>query len=105
MIVEMRSYTFHPGKAAEYLKIVEAEALPLQTKYLGAPVGFYQSDIGPQNQVIHMWAYENYADRETRRDALDAEPAWKAFQQKPGPLIQSYETRILVPAPFFVPKR
>jgi hypothetical protein len=105
LIVEMRSYTFHAGKANEYLKLVENEALELQTKHLGAPVGFYTSDIGPQNQVIHMWAYEDYADRERRRNALDAEPKWKAFQPKPLPLIQSYETRILLPAPFFIPKR
>ncbi len=105
MIVEMRSYTFHPGKASEYLKIVESDALALQTEYLGAPVGFYSSDVGPQEQVIHMWAYEDHADRERRRNELAKVPEWKAFQQKPPPLIQSYETRILVPAPFFVPKR
>ncbi len=105
MIVEMRSYTFHPGKAGEYLKLVADEAIAVQEEYLGKSVGYYSSDIGPQNNVIHMWAYEDYADRERRRDELDRQPAWKAFQPKTSPLIQSFETRILIPAPFYTPKR
>lgn len=105
MIVEMRQYVFNPGKVNEYFKLVEAEALALQVKHLGAPVGYYTTDVGPQNEVIHMWAYDDYADREKKRDALDAEPEWRAFQPKSASLVQSYQTRILVPAPFYTPKR
>jgi NIPSNAP len=105
MIVELREYIFKPGKVKEYFDLVQAEALELQVKHLGAPVGYYATDIGPQSQVIHMWAFADYADRERRRDALDAEPAWKAFQPKSAALVQSYETKILTPAPFYTPKR
>jgi hypothetical protein len=105
VIVEMRQYTFKSGKVKEYFKLVEDEALALQVKHLGAPVGYYTTDIGPQDQVIHMWAYDDYADRERKRNELDAEPAWRAFQPKSAELVQSYDTRILLPAPFYTPKR
>jgi hypothetical protein len=105
VIVEMRQYQFIPGKVKPYFDLVEAEAIALQTQYLGAPVGYYSTDIGPQSQVIHMWAFDDYADRERKRAALDAVPEWQAFQPKSAALVQSYDTRILVPAPFYTPKR
>lgn len=75
MIVDHRTYAIKPGKLNEYLKAYETEALPLQLKYLGHCVGWYVSnDIGPLNQVVHMWAYQSLADREARRGKLAADP-------------------------------
>ena len=36
MIIEKRTYTFHPGKVAEFLKLYEAEGLQIHTRYLPA---------------------------------------------------------------------
>ena len=99
MIIEKRTYTFHPGKIQEFLALYEREGLPLHTKYLPM-IGYFVSEIGTLNQVITMWGYESMADRNTRRDALYADPEWIAFGPKTTPFIQKMETAILRPTSF-----
>jgi len=107
MIIDHRTYAVKPGLLNDYLKLYETEAYPLQLKYLGRNVGWYVSnDIGPLSQVVHLWAYESLADREARRGALAADPAWGAFLTKAMPLLDSMENKILRPTSFFtVPER
>ena len=81
MIFEHRTYTVAHGQMNSYLARYEEFALPLQLKHLGRLLGFYVSEIGPLNQVLHIWVYDDLADRERRRAALDADPAWHAFKQ------------------------
>jgi hypothetical protein len=84
----------------------EREGYPVQTQHLGEPIGWYVSmDIGQLNQIVHMWAYEDLADRARRRAAMQADPAWNAYLEKAAPLIMHMENKILHPAPFFRPKR
>jgi hypothetical protein len=35
MLIDLRIYTFHPGRLGEFLKLAEAEILPLQARYSG----------------------------------------------------------------------
>ena len=100
MIVEMRTYTLHPGQSANYLRLYEAEGLATQTRILGKLVGYYSSETGDVNQVIHLWAYDDFAERQKRRAALWAEPVWLAYVPKVGPLIVSQQSKILNPASF-----
>ncbi|WP_223479455.1 NIPSNAP family protein [Oricola indica] len=99
MIIEKRTYTFHPGKVQEFLELYEREGLPLHTKYLPL-AGYFVSDIGTLNQVITMWRYESMADREEKRAALYADPEWTAFAPKTTHMIQKMETTILRPTPW-----
>jgi NIPSNAP len=103
MIVEERIYTLHHGKVAEYLKLYEEEGRAIQLKILGCNVGYYTVDTGPQNTVIHLWAYVDAAEREKRRGVLATDPHWQAYLPKIRPLMLVQETRILKPAPFFAP--
>lgn len=99
MIVEKRTYTVQPGKMAEFLAIYEAEGLAIHTKYL-TMLGYFVSDIGPQNQVVTLWSFESMADREERRARLYADPAWRAVLAKTVPMVQAAENVILKPTPF-----
>ena len=100
MIVEERIYTALPGKAQEYVRMYTEEGLAIQRPILGNLVGYFTSEIGTLNQIIHMWAYEDLADRAARRATLLADPRWKAYSAKVTPLLLSQENRILVPASF-----
>jgi hypothetical protein len=102
MIVEERIYTLHHGKVPEYLKLYGEEGREIQLPILGLNVGYYQVDVGPQNTIVHLWAYTDYADREARRQVLQADKRWQAYLQKIRPLTLTQDTRILKPAPFFV---
>jgi hypothetical protein len=100
MIVEMRTYTLKPGTAAEYLRLYEAEGLATQTRILGRLLGYYSSETGDVNQVVHLWAYEDFADRKARRAALFQDPAWLAYIPKIVSLLVTQESKILNPARF-----
>lgn len=102
MYVEERMYTLHIGKAPEYFRIYEADGMPTQTRHLPHMVGYYVTEVGPQNLVTHMWAYDDLLQREKCRAAMQADPAWQAYVQKIRPLIESQDTRIHKCAPFFV---
>ncbi|HEY8368110.1 MAG TPA: NIPSNAP family protein [Thermodesulfobacteriota bacterium] len=100
MILEERTYTLHPGKVGEYFSLYEKEGMAIQVPILGRLVGYFSTEIGELNQVVHMWAYDSLEERTRRRAELMADPRWKAFVPKLLALVQKMETRILVPAPF-----
>ena len=104
MLVEQRTYTTHPGKLQDYLSLYESEGLSIQRPILGRMVGYYRTEHGTLNQVVHLWAYASHAEREQRRALLAEQPDWIAYLRKMLPLLQSMESRILVPAPFFEPR-
>ena len=102
MYVEERMYRLHAGKAAEYFKNYEEFGLKVQLKHLPNLVGYYTTEVGELNLVVHMWAYDDLNDRERRRAAMQADPEWQAYLVKNRPFMISQETRIMKCAPFFV---
>lgn len=100
MIVEQRTYTLLAGKMPEYLRLYESEGLAIQTRILGRLVGYFTTEIGPLNQIIHMWGYDSFEDRARRRAQMQADPGWKAYIAKIQPLIQTQENKILNPTSF-----
>ncbi|WP_168787957.1 NIPSNAP family protein [Paraburkholderia aromaticivorans] len=100
MIVEERIYTVLPGKMKAFLTLVEHEGLPIQRPYLGEPLGYFTTETGELNQVVHWWGYESMADREQRRAQLSADPGWIEFAPKVLSLLARMENRILLPTAF-----
>lgn len=102
MIVDLRIYTVRPGQLAAFVKRYQEEAWPLQQKHLGRCLGWYTAVEGQLNQVVHIWAYESQADREARRNAMAADPAWQAYLAKSAEagLLVAQENRLLRPTDF-----
>jgi hypothetical protein len=100
MLVEHRTYTLHPGKVPVFLGLYEAEGIKIQTRILGRMIGYFTTEIGPLNQIIHMWGYEDLVDRAKRRAELMADPGFQAFGAKIQPLILTMENKILIPTAF-----
>ena len=76
MIVDVRTYTLIPRKMAKYLDLFEKHALPVMQRHGLELLGYYLSQIGPLNQVVHLWRYDSLADLEEKRAARDDDPAW-----------------------------
>jgi len=100
MIVEERIYTLLPGKVPDYLRAYETEGLAIQKAMLGTMVGYFSTEFGPLNQIVHLWAYRDLADREARRRRLGADPGWQAYVAKVRPLVVNQENKLLMPAAF-----
>ena len=101
MIVEERTYPLHVGKVPAYLKLYGEEGRAIQEPILGNMVGWFTAhDIGDLNTIVHLWGYEDLADRAARRATMAADLDWQAFVKKLQPLIASQHSRILTPAPW-----
>jgi len=102
MIIDIRTYTMVPGRLQRFLASYEKEGLPVQVSHQGNPIGYFVTETGPNNQVVHLWAYENMADREVRRAALAKDPDWIAYREKSAKEgnVQYQENKIAVPAAF-----
>lgn len=99
MVLEERTYTIKPGQIPAFLAIYEREGLAAQRRHLGEPVGWFTSEFGQLNQVVHMWRFESLDDRAKRR-ALYGDLEWQAFVPKALELIEKQENRILLPTRF-----
>src|SRR5262245_41542242 len=102
-IIDHRVYTARPVRLANFLDIYERVGLPMQRHYLGEPFGFFQTHIGEQNKVVHLWKFASLADREARRDEMEANPEWQAYRRKVAELdcLVDMRNEILKPVSFF----
>ncbi len=100
MYVEIRTYTLKNGSVPAYLDAVGDTGIEIQKRHLGRLIGYYASEIGPINQIVHIWGFESLDDRQRRRAALMADPQWQAFLPRIRDLIVQAECKIMNPAPF-----
>ena len=82
MIVDLRTYSIKIGALRAFLELYAREGLAVQTQHLGAPLGYYTTEVGELAQVVHLWQYADMADRERRRAALESDPRWLAYRTK-----------------------
>ena len=99
MIYEMRVYTLSPGKVPEFEAMIESEALPHLTRY-ATLVGWWSTEVGPLNEVVHLWAYDDLAARDAARRAQGEDAALQAFRPKAQALVQSQRNQLLKPSSF-----
>jgi NIPSNAP len=98
MIVEMRTYQLKTRSQPEVIKRF-GEALPVRLKF--SPLGgFFSTDVGPLNRIIHLWPYANLGEREHIRAEAAKAGGWPP---KIGEFIETAEAKILLPAPFSPP--
>ncbi len=55
MIIDHRTYVTQHGRLQEFIDRYEKMALGVQQHYLERLVGYFVTDIGPLNQVVHLW--------------------------------------------------
>jgi hypothetical protein len=94
-IIDLRIYTIIPRGMPEYLKLFEEMALPIQLRHIGPPVGYYTTEIGALNQVVHLWGFDSLADMEARRAARNADPGWPGYLAASAHLVLAQENRII----------
>jgi len=92
-IYEFRTYTLKPGTVAQAEKNF-GDALPNRIK--NSPLAaFWHTEMGPLNQIIHVWEYENLQHRADVR--AQSVPGWPPKIQE---FILTMESEIWTPAPF-----
>ena len=64
-LYEMRTYTLYVGKMAEAVKLYQELGFPALQKggHDKKLVGYFQGDTGMINQLVHLWKFDDDADR------------------------------------------
>ena len=92
MIYEMRTYDLKPRSLPEVLKRW-GEAIEKRTK-LSPLAAFWYTEIGPLNQIVHVWPYKDLEERGRVRAAAVAGGSWPP---KTGEFILAMRSDIMVP--------
>lgn len=95
MIYEFRTYTIHPRTLPEFMKRF-GDALPSRERH-SKLAAFWFTEIGPLNQVVHVWPYESAEARSKIRAKAVEDGSWPP---KVGDLIVDMKSEILNPLPF-----
>jgi hypothetical protein len=104
MIHELRRYTIKPGKTADYVEKSGSIGRPVRGDRYGKLLGYWSSELGPLNRVVHLWEFADLAARAAARAGLAKDERWvKEYLPVSGPLLEAQENLILTPfdwAPF-----
>ncbi len=95
MYFEMRTYTIRTGMIADYMKLFEEVGLPIISQYAEL-VGYWYTDIGELNQVVHIWKYDSLDQRTISRKKLYEDEKWQTkFLPEAMRMLEKQENKIM----------
>ncbi|KAE8156763.1 hypothetical protein BDV40DRAFT_305760 [Aspergillus tamarii] len=97
-LFELRSYTLHPGNLLEWESHWRTGLRARREVMEGVGAWFVQ--IGDLNTVHHLWQFANLEERKICREQSWGIEGWAETVHKTVPLIQSMQSRILIPMPW-----
>src|SRR5688500_15565153 len=98
MIYEMRTYDIKPRSLPEVEKRF-GEQYEHRKKY-SELAAFWHTEIGPLNQIIHVWGYKHMEERNKVREAAIKDGVWPP---KISEFIVSQQSAIMLPFSFMKP--
>jgi hypothetical protein len=99
-IYELRTYTLYVGKMREAVEVYQQLGEPWIAKRRSKLVGYFTSDVGALNQLVHLWRFDDDADRRKHWAEVYADEAFIAFAARIRPLILTQENKLLLAAPW-----
>ena len=78
MIYELRTYTVKPGTIGDMVKAASTVSRDIRKDDYGKLEGYWISEIGPLNQVMHLWSYKDLNERARLRTDLAKNPRWSS---------------------------
>lgn len=96
MLYELRTYTVKPGTLGDMVKAASTVSLDIRGNNYGKLEGYWSTEIGPLNQVLHLWSYSDFAERARLRAELAKNPRWTGeYLPIIRPLLMRQEVRLL----------
>ena len=99
-IYELRTYTAIVGKMGEITELYKNQGWPALQKHPQRLVGYFTGDIGAMNQLVHLWKFEDDADRRAFWAGVFGDAEFMAFAAKLRPLLLSQENKLMMAAPW-----
>jgi hypothetical protein len=76
MIDELRTYTVRQGTLGEVAKTAGEVGRAIRGDNYGKLEGYWMTEIGPLNQVMHLWSYADLNERARLRGELAKNARW-----------------------------
>jgi hypothetical protein len=107
VLVDHRTYRIKPAMMAAHLELYDKHGRAAQVRHLGEPLGYLIAESGELNTIVHMWVYDDAADRAKKRAAMMADPEWQNYLKLSAEAgyLQEQRTSLMNPAEFFPIKR
>jgi hypothetical protein len=102
-LYELRTYTLRVGTMAEAVKLYQEIGFPALQKgsHEKKLIGYFQADTGTINQIVHLWKFDDDADRRAHWAAVYANKDFvEGFASKFRPLLITQEVKLLQAAPW-----
>ena len=102
MIYDMRIYDINPGMVPEYMSAVRDVGLPVRQSHDVRLAGWFYDEIGSVNQVMHIWAYQGFADLEKKMKAVSTDLRWvEEYRPRVMNVIARQRDQLMFGADFF----
>ena len=88
-IYELRTYQVVVGKMAAVVELYKTVGYPAVARHPAKLVGYFTGDIGALNELVHLWKFDDEADRRAFWAGLFADPAFMAFAAQLRPMLLS----------------
>ena len=96
MIYELRTYTMRPGMAPAAANHSAEVGRDVRGDDYGTLEGYWLTEIGPLNQVMHLWSFESMEERARLKAALGQNERWNnEYLPKMRPMLVRQDNRIL----------
>jgi hypothetical protein len=99
-IYELRTYSVTVGKMNEVISLYQTLGWPALSHHPKKLCGYFTGDIGAINQIIHLWKFEDDADRRAFWSGVFSDPEFMAFAKQLRPLLQLQENKLMLAAPW-----
>ena len=101
-IYEMRTYQVYVGQMGDAIKAYKEFGWPAMVKggFDSKLVGYFISDTGELHQLVHIWKFDDDADRRDHWAGLYKNDDFMAFAGKIRPLLMSQKNQLLQAAPW-----
>lgn len=99
-IYELRTYAVTVGKMAEVTALYANEGYPALARHPQKLVGYFTGDVGALNELIHLWKFDDDADRRAFWAGVMADPDFLAFAAKLRPLLREQNNKLMMAAPW-----
>lgn len=101
-IYEKRTYDVIVGRMPEITRLYEEEGWPAMVAggHTDKLVGYFTSDTGRLHQLIHLWKFDDDADRRAFWTRLFADEEFMKFAVQLRPHVDTQDVQLLNSAPW-----
>lgn len=99
-VYELRTYQIVPKNYSEFLKLSN-EKISLRLA-VSKCLGYWCTDLGGLNEVVHIWEYDDFSHRTKTRKRLAGDQSWQSeYFQLVLPWFQHQENAVMFAFPWW----